>query len=30
VNFVSAIIPNSYGDASAPNYGGHGHPILTQ
>ena len=28
VNFVSAIIPNSYGDASAPNYGGHGHPIL--
>lgn len=28
VNFISAVVPNSYGDASAPNYGGHGHPIL--
>jgi Flp pilus assembly protein TadG len=30
VNFISAVVADSYGDPSAPNYGGHGPPILIQ
>ena len=30
VHFISAVIANSFGDPSAPNYGGRGHPILIQ
>jgi hypothetical protein len=30
VNFISQVVANSYGDSSAPNFGGHGHPILVQ
>jgi hypothetical protein len=30
VTFINTVIANSYGDSSAPNFGGHGHPILIQ
>jgi hypothetical protein len=30
VNFISQVIPNSYGSANAPDFGGHGHPVLSQ
>jgi len=30
VNFISTVVADSYGDPSAPNYGGHGPPIITQ
>jgi hypothetical protein len=30
VNFISTVVANSFGDPSAPNFGGHGHPTLTQ
>ncbi len=30
VNFISQTVANSYGDPNAPNFGGVGHPILTQ
>ena len=30
VTFISQTVANSYGDPSAPNFGGVGHPILTQ
>ena len=30
VHFISQVIANSFGDPSAPNFGGRGHPTLTQ
>ncbi len=30
VHFISQVVANSYGSSSAPNFGGHGHPILIQ
>ncbi len=30
VHFISQVVANSYGDASAPNFGGVGHPFLKQ
>jgi hypothetical protein len=30
VHFISQVIANSFGDPNAPNFGGRGHPILTQ
>jgi putative Flp pilus-assembly TadE/G-like protein len=29
-HFISQVIPNSFGDPSAPNFGGRGHPILSK
>jgi hypothetical protein len=30
VHFISQVIANSFGSSSAPNFGGRGHPTLTQ
>ena len=30
VHFISAVIANSFGDPSVPNFGGRGHPILSK
>jgi hypothetical protein len=30
VHFISQVVANSYGSASAPNFGGHGQPVLIQ
>jgi hypothetical protein len=29
VHFISQVIANSFGDPNAPNFGGRGHPVLT-